>query len=166
MLALISSARTGNPVTPSLPAAIDQANLGNFVFDTERPNLNPSFTGSLYMKGENSNGTEQWLNPAAFQIGTPGVFGNAPRGMINGPNYVDLDISIMKRTSLPKFREAASLEIRADFFNALNHTNFGLPNASFFSGSLANPTLSSTGGQISSTVGTARQLQFSARFVF
>ena len=166
MFAVISSARTGNPVTPSLPAAIDEANLGNFVFDTERPNRNPNFAGSLYMKGENSNGTEQWLNPAAFQIGPPGVFGNASRGIINGPNYVDVDLSFMKRTSLPKFREAASLEIRADFFNALNHTNFGLPNASFFAGSLANPTASSTGGQISSTVGTARQLQFSARFVF
>jgi hypothetical protein len=72
----------------------------------------------------------------------------------------------MKSTHLPKIGESGTLLIRADFFNLANHANFSLPNSSIFSGTLAATTVNSTVGQISSTVGTARQLQFSATIRF
>ena len=109
----------------------------------------------------------QWFNPNAFEIGLPGYLGNAPRGSINGPNLVDVDFSVMKSTSLPKLGEAAGIWSSADdFFNVLNHTNFGLPNNTIFNGTAGAVTANAAAGRISTIIGTARQLQFSARFVF
>jgi hypothetical protein len=157
-LGIIETAHTGNPLTPGLNAAMDQSNLGNFVFDTERPDVNPNFSSPLYLKT-----TSQWLKPSAYQIGPLGQLGNAPRGSINGPNLVGVDLSVMKST---KISEATILEIRGDFFNVLNHTNFSLPNSTIFNGNAGNPIINPQAGQISTTATTARQLQFSATLNF
>jgi hypothetical protein len=157
-LAIIETAHSGNPLTPALNAAMDQSNLGNFVFDTERPDVNPNFSGPLYLKKP-----AQWFNPAAFQIGPLGQPGNAPRGMLNGPNLFDVDLSALKST---RITETSTLEIRGDLFNVFNHANFRLPNSTIFNGNAGSPILNPQAGQISSTSTTARQLQFSATFNF
>jgi hypothetical protein len=157
-LGFIGTAHTGSPMTPSLNAALDQSNLGNFVFDTELPDLNPNFSGPLYLKTPT-----RWFNPNAFQIGPLGQLGNAPRGSLAGPNLIGVDFSVMKST---RISEATSLEIRGDFFNVLNHTNFRLPNSTIFNGNAGSPILNPQVGQISSTATTARQLQLSATFNF
>jgi hypothetical protein len=157
-LGIIETAHTGNPLTPGLNAAMDQANLGNFVFDTERPDVNPNFSGPLYLKTP-----ARWINPGAYQIGPLGQLGNVSRGSFNGPNLVDADLSVMKST---KLSEAAMLDIRGDFFNVLNHTNFSLPNSTIFNGNAGNPISNPQAGQISLTATTARQLQFSATVRF
>ena len=165
---MISSARTGQPVTPNLPSSLDVSNLGNYVFDTERPNVVSGYTGPQYLK-QKTQGTVpvvNWFSASPYAMPTPGTLGNASRMSIVGPNYVNLDGSIMKSTHLPKIGESGTLLIRADFFNLANHANFSLPNSSIFSGTLAATTVNSTVGQISSTVGTARQLQFSATIRF
>jgi hypothetical protein len=160
-LAAIAHAQTGNPVTPTLPSALDQANWGNFTYVTERPSLNPNFTGPLIVGKVN-----EWYNPNAFMLQPVGQVGNAPRGMITGPGLFDMDVTLMKSTKIRKLGESSSLEIRGDFFNVFNHTNLGLPSGGVFTGTVGNGVVSSTAGVISTGVGTARQLQFSARFVF
>ncbi len=55
-----------------------------------------------------------------------------------------------------------NLQIRSEFFNALNHTNFGTPNAIVFSGT----QVSSTAGLITNTATTSRQIQFSMKLTF
>jgi hypothetical protein len=157
-LGIIETAHTGNPLTPGLNATMDQGNLGNFVFDTERPDVNPNFSGPLYLKTP-----ARWINPSAYQIGPLGQLGNVSRGSINGPNLVDADLSVMKST---KLSEAAILDIRGDFFNVLNHTNFSLPNSTIFNGNAGSPISNPQAGQISLTATTARQLQFSATLRF
>jgi hypothetical protein len=157
-LGIIETARTGNPLTPGLNAAMDQSNLGNFVFDTERPDVNPNFSGP-----HSRRRVAQWFNPSAYQIGPLGRLGNTPRGSINGPNLVDVDLSAMKST---KISEAAVLQIRGDVFNVLNHANFSLPNSTIFNGNAGSPILNPQVGQISTTATTARQLQFSATLNF
>ena len=54
----------------------------------------------------------------------PGTFGNFPRNFINGPNFSQVDISLTKRT---RIYEKANVEFKANFINAFNHTNLGLP---------------------------------------
>jgi len=168
-LAIIESARTGTPETASLNTAFDQQNMGNYFGLTERPNVNPAFSGSLYALNKSLVTTQRvvgYVNTSAFVTQLPGVIGNASRGTIIAPNVVNVDISIAKETKLPKFGEAAGIELRGDFFNSMNHTNLSLPNVTFYNGSLGNPSPNSVGGTISATSTPPRQLQFSARFEF
>ena len=84
------------------------------------------------------------------------TFGNAGIGVVRGPDQTDLDLSLMKRFQVPAW-EAARLELRADFFNALNHPSFSNPNL---------VASQSTFGDILSESVNPRVLQFALKFSF
>jgi hypothetical protein len=63
----------------------------------------------------------QYLNQAAFALAPLGTFGNLSRNAINGPDNINLDVSLSRQF---KITERFSLQARADAFNMLNHTNF------------------------------------------
>ena len=65
----------------------------------------------------------------------------------------------MKNTRLS---ERCNLQFRAEFFNLLNHPNFGTPNPIVFSGAAISPTA----GLITSTATTSRQIQFGLKLIF
>ena len=48
------------------------------------------------------------------------------RNRYRAPSFVNMDFAIMKNTKIPRW-ENASLSIGAQFFNLLNHANFGFP---------------------------------------
>jgi hypothetical protein len=48
------------------------------------------------------------------------------RNRFRGPSYFNTDFSIMKNTKIPRW-EMATLGIGFQFFNFLNHPNFGFP---------------------------------------
>ena len=50
-----------------------------------------------------------------------GTFGNMPRNFFRGPGFRNWDMSLTKRWRL---REGMDLQLRGEFFNVLNHTNF------------------------------------------
>jgi hypothetical protein len=54
----------------------------------------------------------------AGDLGTD--IGDVGRNVLRGPNQNDVDLSIAKRFSVT---ESRNLEVRADFFNVLNHAN-------------------------------------------
>jgi hypothetical protein len=77
----------------------------------------------------------QFLNLSAFQApcapdGTGGCapgtqhFGNLRRNAFVGPNYRNFDFAVFKDT---RIFERLNMQIRADFFNILNHPNFSNP---------------------------------------
>jgi len=72
---------------------------------------------------------------------------------VRGPGLVDLDFSVLRSF---RIHERLHAEFRGEFFNALNHTNFGNPGAVFGS-----PTF----GVISSA-GPARQIEAGIRILF
>ena len=76
--------------------------------------------------------------------------GNLGNGALRLPGQWNLDFSLGKNVSLT---ERFKLQIRADFFNVLNHTNFNAISADVTSG---------TFGQFTSTAG-ARIIQLNAR---
>ena len=63
----------------------------------------------------------QYLNKAAFALAPLGTFGNLSRNAINGPDNINLDVALSRQF---KITERFSLQVRADAFNILNHTNF------------------------------------------
>ena len=104
--------------------------------------------------------TLHYLNPAAFlkipvvsASGAPVRPGNYGPGSVRAPGLWNLNFSLGKNFAI---RENVSLQIRADMFNALNHTNL-----SGLRTSINDPFF----GQLLSTMG-ARVVQFNARLSF
>lgn len=62
------------------------------------------------------------FNRSAFAQPAAGTFGNAGRNILRGKALNNLDTSLIKNTSLG---ERLNLQFRAEFFNALNHTQLG-----------------------------------------
>ena len=158
----ITSYNTGTPFTPS---------IGNFpVGFTTRPYTGPAsrpdigsgdpfsgvsggrnaFVHGLYnVTGDPTSGIyPAWGVPAA------NTFGNIPINSLFGPRFINEDMSLSRNFAL---REGVRLQVRAEAFNAFNHTNLGGPNTN-----LTDPNV----GKITGLNGQMRRLQFGARVDF
>ncbi len=125
----------------------------------------------------------QCLNPAGILDAndpswTGQNYSTQRRGQYRGPRYFDMDLNLFKNF---KIAERFNFAIGAQAFNAFNHPNFGLPNASFASTFTGGPpSVDPTFGTISSMQGTPtspygnflgfdsspRVMQLSAKIVF
>ena len=144
-------------------SGIFRANTGLPVTITQsssRPGDRTDYIGGGPSVLDNYTSTLQYLNKNVFRLiprsiasGAPIRPGNVGRGEFRAPGLWNLDFSVAK--SIP-IRERARLQVRADMFNALNHTNLsGLRtslNDAFF-------------GQLLSTQG-ARVIQVGANLNF
>jgi hypothetical protein len=135
--------QTGLPFTPQLNNPT--VNTGT----ASRPNRSGS--GNL---PDSQRSLSRWFDPTAFFTPTQFVFGNSGRDILFGPGRTNLDASLFK-----DFRpvERMTVQFRAESFNIFNHPQFGQPNASIGSGSVAT---------ITSTVGGPRQMQVALRLMF
>ncbi len=125
---------------------------------------------------------QQWFNPLMFALQplvpcpnnaslTCGRLGDASRGMLRGPGLGDWDFSLVKDTAVRLLGEAGAVQFRAEFFNILNRSNFGIPSGNVFSGTATDlgaysEAPLSSAGQITTTATTAREIQFALKIVF
>ena len=102
----------------------------------------------------------------SIPIGVPGGtgpnqgrFGTLGRNTFRGPGFYNLDMALIKDTTFGSRAQfgARTLEFRAEFFNAFNLVNFGLP---------VNILRGSGFGVINHTAGTSRQIQFSLKLIY
>jgi hypothetical protein len=147
----ISSLLSGFPFTPQVGS--NRSGDGD-TRNPDRPSLNPSFTGPVILGSPN-----QWFNPNAFVLPAAGTWGTLGRGTFTGPGLADVDMSLFKNAAVA---ERVALQFRAEFFNALNHANFGPPNATVFSSG----AVSASAGLITATATTSRQIQFGLKLIF
>lgn len=99
---------------------------------------------------------DQYWNKAAFALPAASApFGNLGRNAFRGPSFWQWDMGVNKRFKIPA-REGMSLQFRSEFFNFLNHTNFGSPSADITSAAF---------GTIRSTL-PPRQIQFALKLMF
>jgi len=96
----------------------------------------------------------QWFNPAAFAAPPAFTWGTLGRNSLNAPRLYNLDFSLSRKF---KFGEARELVFRSEFFNGLNHPQFGLPSSTAGVGGA---------GTITSTQRANRQIQFALRFAY
>ena len=143
----VITSETGLAVTPSY----NNSTLGMGGDTGNRPNLSG---GVSY-----PHTFDDWFSPGAFSAPPSLAFGSAPKGCIRSPGLNNFDGSIFKNFGGIPFitREGANLQLRFEFFNAFNHTEF--QNLQLNYSSLSNF------GQVTS-VAPPRQLQFGARFTF
>jgi len=80
-------------------------------------------------------------------------FGNLSRNAFRAPNFEQWDLGVYKNFSVA---ERVNLQFRSEFFNVLNHTNFGVPNQQ---------SNSTAFGTITSTY-PPRQIQFALKLLF
>jgi len=156
-IANIFSANTGTPFS-AFDSGTQAPTLAR-ASGGQHPNLVAGRSFSSFVLG-NPN---QYFDTTAFSLPAPGYFGNAGRDIISGPGLVSFDMTLKKITPL-SFREGASLEFHADFFNLFNDANFGLPATSVYNPS--NGQVVAGVGLITRTITTSRQLQFGLRLTF
>jgi len=166
----VANVHSGLPFTPVL--AFDNADLQSLL-TSERPNLigNP-YTG-VCPNGSRVGTPSCWFNPDAFALPLPDQFGNAGRNILRGPRFAEFDLALQKSFQL---MEGTKLTFGAEAYNLFNHPNFAVPSNTQTPLTLggngdavfADPTgkFADNVGQILTTVGTARQIQLDARFIF
>lgn len=96
----------------------------------------------------------RWFNPAAFTVPPAFTWGTLGRNTLRGPGIWNVDLSAAKKFN---FSETRRLEFRAEFFNSLNHPQFGLPGSTIGVGGVAT---------ITNTQRANRQIQFELRYAF
>jgi hypothetical protein len=77
----------------------------------------------------------------------------------------DLDVSLFKNIPLHRISESASIQLRSEFFNVLNHPSFlpPLDNETLFN---ADGSTVSGAGAIDATADDPRQIQFGVRILW
>jgi outer membrane receptor protein involved in Fe transport len=128
----------------------DTANAGTVV--GENP-IRANVTGAKVFPAGTRNATT-WFSPSAFAAPPAYTFGNASRNSVYGPGMETLDVGVARSFNIS---EKTRFETRAEFFNALNHTNLGTPNRFVNTSNFGSITESTTPG---------REIQVSARVAF
>ncbi|HWZ34084.1 MAG TPA: TonB-dependent receptor [Bryobacteraceae bacterium] len=149
----INTAHTGTPLDVAYaPSTIqDVTGLSNDYRGQafQRPNVSGSAA---------SQSTPQMINTfyAGYTFTVPPAtapFGNLGRNSFRAPSFEQWDLAVDKNF---RIRENIKLQFRSEFFNILNHTNFGIPDSKVTDGAF---------GTIRSTY-PSRQIQFALKLLF
>jgi hypothetical protein len=141
---VIASFQSGPPFT-----VFNNTNETNmFPAGTVRPNL---IGDARSVTGERS--LAQWFNTSAFAAPAPFQFGTSPRSVLRAPGVSNIDLSLTKSF---RVTERFGAEFRGEFFNFLNHANFGTPGA----------TLGTPAFGVISSAREPRRTQLALRFTF
>ncbi len=157
-ISAINNALTGEPLNlrawiGSIPAPFQV--VGNLNGFRGGEIFRPNVTGQA-LAADSVRNTDNYFDKANVSLPTDPSrpFGNAGRNSVRGLPLNQLDLGINKSFQLP--REGMALQFRSEFFNILNHTNFGPPNTDRNSGAF---------GTIRATF-PPRQIQFALKFIF
>src|SRR6266403_798603 len=118
-ISAIFQAQSGFPFTISVFG--DTANAGTLL--GENP-IRARYTGQpVFAPGTHT--ADSWFNTAAFATPAAFTFGDVGRNTVYGPGRQTLDLALQREFAVT---ENMKVQIRAEAFNALNHTNLGTPN--------------------------------------
>jgi hypothetical protein len=168
----LTTVQSGQPITFIDTAA--GAVYGGFETTTPRAQL---CAGASYSQILTAGSIESRLNGHYFNstgvfcpppvigvvngVGGATGYGDSKRGPVLGPGQFNWDFALVKNTKVGGIREDASLEFRAEFFNAFNHPQFSLPGST-----LTNGVPNSAFGVITTTSVGPRIMQFALKYIF
>jgi hypothetical protein len=148
ILSSVYQIQTGFPLTISVFG--DTANAGTVL--GENP-IRANSTGQPVF-GPGTHTSSEWFDPKAFAAPPAFTFGNVGRNTVVGPGMQTLDLALAREFG---FRERMKFQFRAEFFNALNKVNLGLPDRFVNTPQFGTITEAATPG---------REIQLSARVSF
>ena len=172
--------QTGYPFSPVLGTDREQSGIGGAASGIDRPD----YVTSTNLAAVKANGQPnavlydpntvitgqpgQWFNANMFTLPAVGSPGNVGRNSLTGPGLATWDMSLNKDTRAKFLGESGVIQFRAEFFNIMNHANFGIVNQTTFTGSVATvaQSPSSTAGSITTTSTDPREIQFSLKMLF
>jgi hypothetical protein len=149
----INTAHTGTPLDVIYGASTINDNTGLSNDYRGQAFLRPNVSGSAA-----SQSTSQMLNTffAGYTFTTPlatSPYGNVGRNSFRAPGFEQWDFAANKSF---RIRENIKVQLRSEFFNLLNHTNFGIPDTK---------TTDAAFGTIRTTY-PSRQIQFALKLLF
>lgn len=150
----ITNLASGQPFTIITNPNVDYSGFNQL---NDRPNL---LVSSLTLDRGNP---DFFFSPTAFAPNGAGQVGTSPRNAYYGPGLINFDATLAKRFFL---RERIGFELRGDFFNVLNHTNFALTSANRNLSSGQFGQLSSTSTFNGGATGGPRVIQVTGRITF
>jgi hypothetical protein len=126
-IAAINSVYSGEPVT------FTYAPLASFVVSgiaqdfRGANNYRPNVIGDPYAP-EGERTVQNWFNRNNVVVPTDPSqpFGNAQRNSVRGPAFWQVDLALSRRVRMPW--PSGAVELRAEFFNLFNRSNFRAPN--------------------------------------
>jgi hypothetical protein len=151
----VASIRTGLPLNITVTRATTAMADGNNT--DQQPNLVPGV--SLIPPGGRT--ISEWINPKAFSVPANDTWGDAGTDIGRGPGLLQIDTAISRRINIT---ERTNLMLRMEVFNLFNHPQLGNPNVNISSPMFGEITSISNTTPIGT--GTARSVQFAARFTF
>jgi outer membrane receptor protein involved in Fe transport len=91
--------------------------------------------------------------------------GNAGRNLLTGPGTTNLDFSLFKNVPVKRISENFNVQFRAEFFNVMNHANFGVPPIALLRTDIfdATGTPNGSAGVLNSTTTPGREIQFALK---
>ena len=151
----VASIRTGFPLNVTVSRKATALPDGNST--SQRPDV---VYGQSLIPANGQTITD-WINSAAFAVPANGTWGDAGKNLIQGPGLFQIDAALSRRV---RITEGTNVMLRMEAFNVFNHPELGNPNTN-----LSSPSF----GQITSVAnttpigtGSARSIQFAARFTF
>ena len=107
----------------------------NYNLLTDNDTATPNFSGTSFNFSNITKGASQvtYLSQAQedlFSTPAPGSPGGIPQRSIRGPGYTQLDVAFMKNFNMPLLGEDGRIQLRAEFFNMPNLTNWNSPSGS------------------------------------
>ncbi|MFN7931796.1 MAG: TonB-dependent receptor [Bryobacteraceae bacterium] len=144
---IIFSAQNGIPL-----AITSSVNNTNSFGGGSRPN---STGASAKLDGSVESRLNRFFNTSAFTLPDAFRFGDVSRTLPNtrGPGFMNFDLSMIKNIPI---RERLRLQFRAEAFDALNNTRFGMPGTA----------IGAPAAGVISSAGDARILQFALKLLF
>ncbi len=140
-LGVITEFRTGSPF-----GVVENTNRSNVYASSQRSNVSGD-PEKLSSWRDNVKG-ETFYDNGLFSAPGEGIFGNAPGSFCCGPGLSNVDLSVHKWFN---FTEDVRLQLRADFYNALNRAAFATPAGLRGRGDFGRvgSVLTGTGGRVS-----------------
>ena len=134
--------RSGRPFTPTISRDVANTGIGG-----QRPVRLGS--GEL-----SSPSISQWFDKTAFLLPNAYTWGNSGANILREDRFKNLDLSLFKQF---RINERSQVQFRAEAFNLTNSPSFSAPGTNIDTAS---------GGVVTSTISTPRNIQFGLKLNF